>query len=258
MAKYVLKSKYHNTQEDWVNVYNNISSYISREEIEEKINKTVERIKDVVKDKKVAYAWSGGKDSIALQIIMEKLNIKNGICAISKDMEYTDFMEFLTKNTPVGVKIIEREIKAEFLNKHPELIFPKNKKDLSVWYKIVQHKVQNDYFKENNLNLLILGRRKQDGNYTGENGVYTKKDGMTIFSPLYDWKHEDILAVIHYFDKILPNFYFKDNGFNEGTHNILSTMGDNIEILEKLYETEKEKLLSLAEINIIKEFLSGK
>ena len=45
MAKYVLRSKYHNTQNDWVNVYNNISSYVNREEVEEKINKTIEKIK---------------------------------------------------------------------------------------------------------------------------------------------------------------------------------------------------------------------
>ena len=135
MAKYVLKSKYHNTQEDWVNVYNNISSYISREEIEEKINKTVERIKDVVKDKKVAYAWSGGKDSLALQIIMEKMGIDKGIAAISKELEYTNFLQYIYKNIPKGIEIINIPVKFEYLNKHLELLFPQDSINMSKWYK---------------------------------------------------------------------------------------------------------------------------
>ncbi len=260
MAKYVLKSKYHNTQEDWVNVYNNISSYISREEIEEKINKTVERIKDVVKDKKVAYAWSGGKDSLALQIIMEKMGIDKGIAAISKELEYTNFLQYIYKNIPKGIEIINIPVKFEYLNKHLELLFPQDSVNMSKWYKMIQHTAQNKYIKKNSIDILILGRRKQDGNYTGKNNVYSKKNQSAImYSPLADWKHEDILAVLYYYDIKLPDIYYMENGFNTGTHNIFARMGDKRKNLEEVYKYDKKLLEKLApHIDLIKEFLNGK
>ena len=258
MAKYVLKKKNNNTQEEWIEVFKNIENYISKEEIENKINETIKNIKQIIKNKNVAYSWSGGKDSIALEIIMEKIGIKKGVCAISEDLEYTDFLNYIKKNIPTGVEIINKKISIDFLNRHSNIIFPQNKKDLSIWYKIIQHKVQDEYFKKNKLDILILGRRLQDGNYVGKEGIYSKMEGTVIYSPLYDWKHEEILALIHYYNKKLPNFYFTNNGFNQGTHNILSTLGNKEEVLELLYNTERDKLIKLEDIKIIKEFLNEK
>lgn len=249
MAKYILKKKYKNTQEEWLEVYKNIENYISKEEIEAKIQEAIKRIKKVIKGKKVAYAWSGGKDSIALQIIMEKIGINSGVCAISRKFEYTDFLEYINANLPVGIEVIDKEVSFEYLNKHRELIFPQNKKDLAKWYKLIQHNIQNEYFKKNKLDILILGRRLQDGNYVGKDGIYTKNNDITIYSPIYDWKHEDILAVLHYYNKELPSFYFRDNGFNEGTHNVVSKLGSYQDIIKLLSKYEKEKL------NILKDNL---
>lgn len=245
MAKYILKKKYKNTQEEWLEVYKNIENYVSREEIEDKIQEAIKRIKKVVKGKNVAYAWSGGKDSIALQIIMEKMGINKGVCAISKKFEYSDFLEYINTHLPSGIEIVDKEISFDYLNKHKELIFPQNKKDLAKWYKLVQHNIQNEYFKKNKLDILILGRRLQDGNYVGINGIYTKNNDITIYSPIYDWKHEDILAILHYYKKELPSFYFTDDGFNNGTHNILTRLGNEKEILKFLAKYEKEKVIFL-------------
>lgn len=257
MAKYILKKKYKNTQEEWLEVYRNIENYISREEIEDKIQEVIKRIKKVVKGKNVAYAWSGGKDSIALQIIMEKMGINKGVCAISKKFEYSDFLEYINAHLPSGIEIVDKEISFDYLNKHKELIFPQNKKDLAKWYKLVQHNIQNEYFKKNKLDILILGRRLQDGNYVGINGIYTKNNDITIYSPIYDWKHEDILAILHYYKKELPSFYFRDNGFNEGTHNIISKLGNSKEIIKFLSNYEKEKFIILKDnLDKIKEIIN--
>lgn len=245
MAKYILKKKYKNTQEEWLEVYKNIENYVSREEIEDKIQEAIKKIKKIIKGKKVAYAWSGGKDSIALQIIMEKMGINKGVCAISRKFEYSDFLEYINAHLPSGIEIVDKEISFDYLNKHRELIFPQNKKDLAKWYKLVQHNIQNEYFKKNKLDILILGRRLQDGNYVGINGIYTKNNDITIYSPIYDWKHEDILAILHYYKKELPSFYFTDDGFNNGTHNILTRLGNEKEILKFLAKYEKEKVIFL-------------
>ena len=102
-----------------------------------------------------------------------------------------------------------------------------------------------------------MGRRLQDGNYVGINGIYTKNNDITIYSPIYDWKHEDILAILHYYKKELPSFYFRDNGFNEGTHNIISKLGNSKEIIKFLSNYEKEKFIILKDnLDKIKEIIN--
>lgn len=188
---------------------------------------------------------------------MEKMGINKGVCAISKKFEYSDFLEYINTHLPLGIEIVDKEISFDYLNKHRELIFPQNKKDLAKWYKLVQHNIQNEYFKKNKLDVLILGRRLQDGNYVGINGIYTKNNDITIYSPIYDWKHEDILAILHYYKKELPSFYFRDNGFNEGTHNIISKLGNSKEIIKFLSNYEKEKFIILKDnLDKIKEIIN--
>ena len=48
MAKYILKKKYKNTQEEWLEVYKNIENYVSREEIEDKIQEAIKKIKKII------------------------------------------------------------------------------------------------------------------------------------------------------------------------------------------------------------------
>ena len=43
-------------------------------------------------------------------------------------------------------------------------------------------------------------------------------DGITRYSPLAEWKHEDILAYIHYYNVKLPPIYSWEKGYLCGTH----------------------------------------
>ena len=66
---------------------------------------------------------------------------------------------------------------------------------------------------------MLLGRRKADGNYVGKgDNIYTNGQGITRYSPLSDWSHEQILAFIHYYNVALPPFYEWKNGYYCGTH----------------------------------------
>lgn len=68
--------------------------------------------------------------------------------------------------------------------------------------------------------MLLLGRRKADGNFVGRgSNIYTNNKGITRFSPLADWSHEEVLACIHYFDIPIPPIYQWKNGYLCGTHN---------------------------------------
>ena len=85
--------------------------------------------------------------------------------------------------------------------------------------RIVQHRAQREYFKAHELDVIILGRRRADGNYVGRNSnIYTDGKGVTRFSPLAAWKHEHILAYIHYHQLPLPPIYGWKNGYLCGTH----------------------------------------
>ena len=67
--------------------------------------------------------------------------------------------------------------------------------------------------------MLLLGRRKADGNYVGKSdNIYTNAQGITRYSPLSEWTHEQILAYIHYYKLSLPPIYEWKNGYLCGTH----------------------------------------
>ena len=78
----------------------------------------------------------------------------------------------------------------------------------------MQHRGQAIYYKEHQLDMIMLGRRKADGNYVGKgSNIYTDSKGVTRYSPLSDWTHEEILAFIHYYKIPLPPFYEWSNGY---------------------------------------------
>jgi 3'-phosphoadenosine 5'-phosphosulfate sulfotransferase (PAPS reductase)/FAD synthetase len=83
----------------------------------------------------------------------------------------------------------------------------------------VQHRGQARYYKDNSLDILILGRRRADGNYVGKgDNIYTNGQEITRYSPLADWTHEELLAYIHYYQCELPPIYDWKNGYLCGTH----------------------------------------
>ena len=83
----------------------------------------------------------------------------------------------------------------------------------------MQHRAQRIYSKSHDLDLIILGRRRADGTYVGRgSNIYTDGKGVTRFSPLADWTHEQVLAFIHYHQLPVPPIYGWPNGYLCGTH----------------------------------------
>ncbi len=67
--------------------------------------------------------------------------------------------------------------------------------------------------------MLLLGRRRADGNYVGRgDNIYTNGQGVTRYSPMSDWTHEKVLAYIHYYNLEMPPIYEWKNGYLCGTH----------------------------------------
>lgn len=203
---------------EWLNAMKDIESIISKKELDKKVKSTVADIKKKTKGKKSAFAWSGGKDSLVLEQICYMAGISTCVLVIS-NLEYQAFLEWVDTHKPAELEIINTGQNIEWLAKHPHMLFPQDSKTAAQWFHIVQHRGQAKYYKEHNLDMMLLGRRKADGNYVGKgDNIYTNSQGITRYSPLSDWSHEEILAFIHYYNVPLPPIYEWENGYYCGTH----------------------------------------
>ena len=203
--------------DDWLEATKHIEETVSKSEIDELAVETISQITNFVKDKNAAYAWSGGKDSIVLGKLCELAGIHKSMIGVC-DLEYPAFMTWIELNKPKECEIVRIELGLDWLSCHLDMLFPQDSVKAARWFSIVQHTAQRIYYKKQNLDVLILGRRHADGNYTGKGNEYTDGKGVLRYSPLADWKHEHILAYIHYNNIPVPPIYDWKNGYLCGTH----------------------------------------
>lgn len=196
-----------------------IESLVSLSRIKSLTEQTISEIRRTVGNKNAAYSWSGGKDSLVLGDVCEKAGIKQCFIVIS-NLEYRAFLQWVADNMPDELEVVNTGQDLEWLAKNQHMLFPQNPETAGKWFHIVQHRGQAKYYKEHNLDVVLLGRRRGDGNYVGKNGqnIYTNAQGVTRYSPICDWTHEEILAYIHYNNLPMPPFYSWKNGYYCGTH----------------------------------------
>lgn len=245
--------------EDWLKAMENIEDLISKDELEEKVFATVQEIQRMAAGKKAAYAWSAGKDSIVLGKLCETAGVTDcmiGVC----NLEYPAFMAWIAENKPENLEVVNTGQDLLWLEKHPEMLFPQDSKAAARWFSIIQHRAQAKYYKAHGLDMILLGRRRADGNYCGKGGdIYTDGKGVTRYSPLAGWKHEEILGYIHYFNVQLPPIYDWKNGYLCGTHPWPARQwtGSLINAWTEVYEIDPKIVENAAErIESAKEFLN--
>ena len=162
--------------EDWKNALDHIEETVSKKELDSLVKKTVKDIKEKCKGKKAAYAWSAGKDSLVLGEICEKAGIDQSVL-VRCNLEYPAFIAWIEQNKPSGLEVINTGQDMEWLKKHPDMLFPDKSNKAAQWFHIVQHRGQARYYKEHQLEILLLGRRKADGNYVGKDNAFYRKVG---------------------------------------------------------------------------------
>lgn len=175
-----------------------------------------DRIKRHIKGKKVAVSWSGGKDSIVLEHICRDLGIKK-ILWVRCNLEYQQVLDWIRENAPENLEIINTGQDLKWLAENKYMLFPQHAEIASIWFKQVQNEGQKRYFQSNNLDMILVGRRKKDGNDPGEDGLDIDEHNVVRYAPIYDWKHEELLAYMEYYEIDWPPFYFWKNGFQVGT-----------------------------------------
>lgn len=186
--------------------------------LDQLIDRTVDEIRKTIAGKHVAYAWSGGKDSLALRYVAELAGVHDCVLSIS-ELEYPAFLQWVTDNMPPGLTVLSQGQNLEWLAKHPKMLFPQGEYGPR-WFSIVNHRGQEKYFRQEHLDILMLGRRRADSNYcapkAGEN-LYTNGRGITRYSPISDWPHEAVFSLIQREQMSMPPCYGWPRGYQVGT-----------------------------------------
>ncbi|GAA4626941.1 hypothetical protein GCM10023196_037230 [Actinoallomurus vinaceus] len=187
-------------------------------QLDDLLQRTVDAVKAEKRRGRVAYAWSGGKDSQALRYVMQQAGVHECVLGITVGLEWPAMLRWVTDNMPPGLHVATVPLDLPWLAKHPDMLFPQGAHGPR-WFTLVQHRVQRDYFRANRLDLLALGRRRKDGNYVGPPGEdrYTNRQGVTRWSPLADWTHEQVFALMARENLPLPPCYDWPRGFQVGT-----------------------------------------
>lgn len=192
-----------------------IESTVSRNAIDFLVATTVEEIRRRCKGRRAAFGWSGGKDSIALEHVCTLAGIEECVLVIC-DLEYPAFLRWTTENMPPRLEVVSTGQDIDWLAAHPEMLFPANANLAGRWFKAVQHTGQERFYRSRDLDVLLVGRRRADGNFVGDDGEYESK-GIVRYSPIRDWRHEDVLALCHYYGKAMPPCYDWPRGYRVGT-----------------------------------------
>ena len=94
--KQILGRKYTSRNEDWIRAMNHIEELISPEEVEQCASDSLSEMREAVAGKRVAYAYIGGKDSIVLADLCEKLSITRGYFSYC-ELDYPEFIRWVKK-----------------------------------------------------------------------------------------------------------------------------------------------------------------
>lgn len=209
--------KQSSAQADWLEAIARIrAGGYNWQRLERLLESTVANVRARIAGRRAAFAWSGGKDSIALAEVMRLAGLQACVFVMS-NLEYPAFLSWVTEHMPDGLEVINTKQDLAWLARNPGMLFPQDSPTAQRWFRIVQHSGQAAYFRKHQLDLLILGRRRADGNHVGPDSIYTNKAGITRYSPLSDWTHEDVLALIERALLPLPPIYSWPRGFQVGT-----------------------------------------
>lgn len=246
----MLGRKKNNRQVDWLRAWDEAREVRDTARSEKLIQLALSRLPDNLDE--CVYGWSGGKDTLALEIILNRTGKKIRCChgTIGKQWEYPTFYDFCITHKPDNCIVYDFAITDEYLAAHPSLIFPENSKDVYKWYQMCNQAAFYGYAKDVHAEHILLGHRSIDGNITSSH-----KNGKVF--PIGDFSHEDLFCILACNDVELPDIYFYPNGFYQGTHAWIMRTGGK-KAMEEVWNIDSSLLLAHKQLPKIREFLAEK
>ena len=249
-----LKAKSAYVNDQVTDVWRNIGQYVTEAEAWTAVDQAVAEVKTVVglNTDRVVYGWSGGKDSLALQVVMERAGIKRAVLGVIPNLEFRSYLGWVYDHKPEGlVTIPNKQLDVKWLAepRNARYLFPRNAKDGYFWTMAGTRRAQHVYQEMYHPTLQIYGRRTADGNFIGpENYGIHKTRQLSSYCPLRDWPHELVLAVIHYADMAMPPVYDWPHGWTAGTGSWPGRrVGSYDESWAETYAIEPERVIEAAE-----------
>ena len=208
--------KQRSTHEAWVRALETVFERIPPERIEERLAEAAGRVRAL--SGRLAFGWSGGKESVVLEAVCARAGVRECVLVIC-DLEFPEFLAWATDHMPAGLTVVNTRHDIHWLAAHPEMLFPSTADIAAKWFKTVQHTGQRHYFRSRELDWLLLGRRRGDGNYVGPPGQWSYRDraGVVRASPCHDWTNDEVLALIRLLNLPLAPCYRWPRGFHVGT-----------------------------------------
>lgn len=213
------------TDADWRDAWQQAQASPDRAAARALVEQAAEQVRAraATADGAILYGWSGGKDSIALDVVMRAAGVGAVplLVTASPDLEYPAFLRWVEQHKPPGLIVHQRSrIDMGWLQRRPEMLFPAARQ-AARWFANVQHAGQRAAYRDTGAALLCLGRRRQDGNYLGQRGPhgyeYTNAEHITRYSPIGEWTHESLLNVLAAYGCPMPPIYDWPRGFEVGT-----------------------------------------
>lgn len=172
----------------------------------------------------VAWGWSAGKDSLALQVLTEIVGIRHGVCVWCGELEFRMMTDWAMANLPAGVEVEMANLTLPWLKeKGLPYLFAVKPGSSRFWQQQGTRLGQKSYIKRVKPRLMVYGRRTADNNVCGDAGTGLMDGvlGVPNYNPMRNWSHEMTLAVISYYwlrgKRRMPPIYKTADGWTSGT-----------------------------------------
>lgn len=207
-----LKKNYEHDDTPFRLAWLNIRNIVPQEWSEYRIRQAADRAKAVADSRgNPLFAWSGGKDSIALDVVMERAGVERGLMGWC-DLELPVFARWVAEHKPEGVELITNpRLTEEFLIDNPHFVFPPLHADVHRMVHLHFRTPVLSAYQERGGGVLFRGHRLQDMNRNNLSGY-----GVRYFNPIFDWAHEEVMAAIRYGGRSLPPCYSWPRGWYDG------------------------------------------
>lgn len=250
----VLKAKSAYSNADVQHVFDNITDYVTEDEAARAVDEAAAETRVVLEGRpdEAVYGWSGGKDSIALQVVMERAGVRRSLLGTIPHLEFTAYLLWCADHQPDGLMHYPNYgITPAWLalRRNNRYLFPTNSTDGYRWTMLGTRRAQHLYQEQHHPRMQIYGRRTMDGNSIPPTpyGVQTSRL-LTTYSPIRHWSHEMVLAVIHYNQRPLPPVYGWPNGWKTGTGCWPGRrVGDRDSSFAETYAIEPARIVEAAE-----------